>query len=91
MKAVNTRRTSSMQIPIYEEFLDKYNSYEDTIIVNQLLYTARSLSIYDIKNLSLYDKTIRTLRKRLTSLACRGIVTRKQHPTLYNKSEKNYY
>ena len=84
--SIKSCKTSSIQIPIYVELLDQYSTYEDTALINQMLYMDRPLSIWDIKNLTLYDKSIRTLRKRLNSLVCRGILTRTIHPTLYNKS-----
>ncbi len=83
---IKRSKHSSIQIPIYVELLDQYSTYEDTALINQMLYMDRPLSIWDIKNLTLYDKSIRTLRKRLNSLVCRGILTRTAHPTLYNKS-----
>ncbi len=60
--------SSSINIPIYHELLDKFNSYSDTIVINQFLYIDRELSVYDIKNLSLYDKSYKTLKQKLNTL-----------------------
>ncbi len=51
-------KPSSIQIPIYVELLDQYSTYENTALINQMLYMDRPLSIWDIKNLTLYDKSI---------------------------------
>ena len=76
----------NQRIPIYHELLDQFKSYADTIIVNQFLNTDKNLSVYDVKKLSLYDKSYRTLKERLNTLVCRGILSKISTTSLYNKS-----
>ena len=78
--------SGNKQIPIYHELLDQFKSYADTIIVNQFLNTDKNLSVYDVKKLSLYDKSYRTLKERLNALVCRGILSKISTTSLYNKS-----
>ena len=82
----NSSSSSNEQIPIYHELLDQFKSYSDTIIVNQFLNTDKNLSVYDVKKLSLYDKSYRTLKERLNALVCRGILSKISTTSLYNKS-----
>ncbi len=54
---------SQIKIPVYKELLDSITNYEETIILNQLLYYydkseyKKGLSIYDLKHLYLWDKS----------------------------------
>ncbi len=32
--SIKSCKTSSIQIPIYVELLDQYNTYEDTVLIN---------------------------------------------------------
>ena len=78
--------SGNKRIPIYHELLDQLKSYSDTIIVNQFLNTDKKLSVYDVKKLSFYDKSYRTLKERLNALVCRGILSKISTTSLYNKS-----
>ncbi len=76
-------------IPLHHELLVEtdYN-YEETVILNQLLYSfnnnpSKSLNVYDIKNMSCYCKSVKTLRKVLERLINKGFVL-KSINSLYN-------
>lgn len=81
---------SQIKIPVYKELLDSITSYEETIILNQLLYYydkseyKKGLSIYDLKHLCLWDKSFQTLRKKLKILEAKGYIESSNH-TLYGK------
>lgn len=82
---------SQIKIPVYKELLDSIASYEETIILNQLIYYydkseyKKGLSIYDLKHLCLWDKSFQTLRKKLKTLEAKGYIESSNH-TLYGKT-----
>lgn len=49
------------------------------------MFTGKDLTLYDIFNLTSYDKTLPTLRKRLASLENKGLII-KYNRTLYGKT-----
>ena len=82
---------SQIKIPVYKELLDSITNYEETIILNQLLYYydkseyKKGLSIYDLKHLCLWNKSFQILRKKLKILDAKGYIESSNH-ILYGKT-----
>ena len=69
----------SIQIPVRDELVEKTGAYDTAVLLNQIVFSnKKELTLRDIRNLSLYDRTDQTLRKKLNYLERKGYISKRK-------------